>query len=305
MAEVELAENAPTGGIVKLAEDALTVVRDSIVPLKLDVAIIRPGWGNKKDGHYYPPETLRRDSPLVFPGIKMYESDHRDEEKSTRTWVSTVKNISGFAEDGTPIGRVVIHDEDFAKRIIALNEEDMLDKMECSILGKGKVRKGSVDGRKGKIVEAITEARSVDWVTRGGAGGHALNLAESGGDDMTEEHREQEQEQEEAQVGEQAVEEILSETAVAAILDEASLPDAAKTRLKAAEYADEDALKEAVSAEVKYLKEITGAGRPVMRADKEQVTVEPMSEAEDNKAWNKIYMDHGLAPLYDSEGGIG
>jgi hypothetical protein len=300
MAEVELAENAPTGGIVRLAEDALTVVRDSIVPLKLDVAIIRPGWGNKKDGHYYPPETLRRDSPLVFPGIKMYESDHRDEEKSTRTWVSTVKNISGFAEDGTPIGRVVIHDEGFAKRIIALNEEGMLDKMECSILGKGKVRKGSVDGRSGKIVEAITEARSVDWVTRGGAGGHALNLAESGGDDMTEEHQEQEQ-VEEARTEEPAEIVVLNEAAVAAILAESSLPDAAKSRLQAAEYEDEDAVKEAVSAEVKYLKEITGAGKPVMHGDRETVQNEPMSEAEDNAEWDRIRMRHSLAPIY---GGI-
>ncbi|NIQ92599.1 MAG: hypothetical protein GWN93_27920, partial [Deltaproteobacteria bacterium] len=187
VAEVELAESS-SGAVIGLAEDIATAAaQSSIVPLKLNVGIIRPGWGNKKDGHYYPAETLRRDSAAVFPGIKMYESDHRDEEKSTRTWVSTVDEITGFTEDGAPIGRVVVHDEGFAKRLLALNEAGILNKMECSILGTGKVRKGEIDGRKGKIVEAITDARSVDWVTRGGAGGHALNLAESGGDsDMKE-----------------------------------------------------------------------------------------------------------------------
>ncbi|NIQ90184.1 MAG: hypothetical protein GWN93_14595, partial [Deltaproteobacteria bacterium] len=73
--------------------------------------------------------------------------------------------------------------------------------------------------------------------------------------------------------------EILSETAVAAILDESNLPDAAKDRLKAAEYETEEAVQERVAAEVEYLKTITEAGKPVMHGDRETVKEEPMSEA--------------------------
>lgn len=54
----------------------------------------------------------------------------------------------------------------------------MLGKMECSILAGGMARKGKVDGVAGNIVERITEALAVDWVTRAGAGGRALDLAE-------------------------------------------------------------------------------------------------------------------------------
>lgn len=113
-----------------------------------------------------------------------------------------------------------------------------------------------------------------------------------------EKHEEQEQEQVEEKQEEVAQIEILSETAVAAILDESTLPDAAKSRLKVAEYKDEEAVQEAVSAEVKYLQDITEAGKPVMHGDRETVQDEPMSEAEKEAAWNKIYEAHGLTPLY-------
>jgi hypothetical protein len=297
VAEAELAESS-AGQIIGLAEDIATATaRESIVPLKLNVAIIQPGWGNSKDGHYYPSETLRRDSAAVFPGIKMHESDHRDDEKSTRTWVSTVDEITGFTEGGAPIGRVIVHDKGFAERILALNAAGMLGKMECSILGTGKVRKGEIDGRKGKIVEAITNARNVDWVTRAGAGGRALNLAEmSGGDDMSEEHQEQEQVQEEK--AQEAEVTMLSEDTVTAILSESTLPDAARAKLQAAEYEDEEAVNGAIAAEVKYLKEITDAGKPVTRGDREQVAEEPMSEADYETGLNSIWQRHGLEPLY-------
>jgi hypothetical protein len=114
----------------------------------------------------------------VFEGAKMYETDHRQQEKSTRTWVSTIRTISGFTETGAPVARVIVHDEDFAKRLKALSEAAMLEKMECSILALGEAKRGKVDGKEANIVERITEAQSVDWVTRAGAGGRALKLTE-------------------------------------------------------------------------------------------------------------------------------
>ena len=176
-AETALAESA-SGHVIALAEQLPLPGSEKIVPLHLDVALIRPGWGNKRDNHYYPRDVVERDAP-VFAGVKMYETDHRQDEKSTRTWVSTVKEIVGYTDDGAPIGRVSVHDRNFAERLMALAADDLLEKMECSILAAGTARKGEVDGRKGHVVEAITSAESVDWVTRAGCGGRALKLAET------------------------------------------------------------------------------------------------------------------------------
>ena len=138
-----------------------TADQNDHVPLVMEVGIIRPGPGNSRDNHYYPEAMLRRDAH-VFAGVKMYESDHRDEEKSTRTWVSTVAEVTGFEEDGTPVGKVIVHDPDFARRILALNEAGLLSKMECSILAAGTAKRGVVDGKKYRVVESITEAFAVD-----------------------------------------------------------------------------------------------------------------------------------------------
>lgn len=183
--QAEMSEMA-FGHALRLVEDDPGIsppAGGSIVPMALDVAFIEPGWGNEQDKHYYPAEVLKRDAH-VFEGAKMYETDHRPQEKSTRTWVSTIREIAGFTETGAPVARVIVHDEDFAKRLKALSEgtmpdgTSMLEKMECSILALGAAKKGKIDGKEANIVERITEAQSVDWVTRAGAGGRALKLTE-------------------------------------------------------------------------------------------------------------------------------
>jgi hypothetical protein len=253
-----------SGHAVRLVEAAPP---GAIVPLTLDAVLIEPGFGNKRDGHYYPKEVLKRDAN-VFAGIKMYETDHVQKDKSTRTWVSTVKEIVGFTSTGAPIGKVVVHVPSFAERVLALDEAELLDKMECSILATGMAKKGKVEGRKARIVESITEADSVDWVTRAGAGGRALSLSENEGGSMDPKEKEQEeQELEEVQISEDSDEdapdpEPLSEEAVAERLGETNLPQASRDRLSEAEYADEDELEEAVQAEVDYVKAITGSGKP-------------------------------------------
>ena len=62
----EFTESA-SGRVVGLVE-AKPVFPDSVVPLHLDAILIEPGWGNAKDGHYYPREVLERDAK-VFEGI--------------------------------------------------------------------------------------------------------------------------------------------------------------------------------------------------------------------------------------------
>jgi len=156
--------------------------------LRMKVAIIQPGWGNTRDNNYYS-ESMLRLNASKFVGAKMYETDHRDEEKSTRTWVSSVKEIVGF-DNGAPIGLVSIYDANFEKKIRKLNADGQIHQMECSVYGDGRFQTGfELGGRKGKNVLEITDIKSVDWVTRAGAGGRVLSLAESinGGITMTDE----------------------------------------------------------------------------------------------------------------------
>jgi hypothetical protein len=314
-AEIELAESA-SGHVISLAEQLQPAGSEQIVPLHLDVALITPGWGNKRDNHYYPRQVVERDAG-VFAGVKMFETDHRQDEKSTRTWVSTVKEIVGHTDDGAPIGRVSVHDRNFAERLMALSADDLLEKMECSILASGTARKGEIDGKKGHVVEAITSAESVDWVTRAGAGGRALSLAESdtGGESMADEQTEVIEEQEpaeEAPVEEQLEEVTLQEQQepeeppapamlepekVQELVEATSLPDAAKAKLSEAEYADEDEARAAIAAEVAYVKELTGSGKPFAQGAGSAPEHKPRSAEESDADWNRILTEVGMPYL--------
>jgi uncharacterized protein YdaT len=266
--------------------------------LRMDIAIIRPGWGNKVDNHYYSSEMLRN-CAQNFSGAKMYETDHVQAEKNTRTWVSTITDIVGFTEDGAPIGRVAIHDPNFAERVRNLNKAGLLSKMECSIYAAGKAAGGfELNGRKGKQVLEISDVSSVDWVTKAGAGGRALSLAESNGGDTMEENKtaveaaQPETEAvettetvvpvkvEEAEAvtsgsEEQVVESTpttdiaepeqstlaLAAEVVRSLLDASKLPDIAVARLAKGEYQNETVLNDAVENERQYLSELLNAGK--------------------------------------------
>lgn len=237
--------------------------------LYMNIQPIRPGAGNSKDNHWYSREMLSANASKLV-GARMYETDHRPNEKSTRTWVSTITELTGFTDDGAPIMRVAVHDPNFAQRVRNLAEgkdeagKSLLTKLECSLLANGVAKPGNVNGKQYKVIESITDVESVDWVTRAGAGGHALEIAECDGGIMDEQKTEQATEQPtqpepvaEAQVVR------LSEAAVGALLkSETRLPAASRVRLAEAQYETEDAVKAAMTKELEYLSEAVGAGKP-------------------------------------------
>lgn len=280
--ESDLAESA--GGFLALAEGDATPADGNRAPLRVEFALIKPGFGNKRDNNYYPADVLKRDCG-VFEGVKMYTTDHRAGEKSERTEVAVVEQMPvRFLDDGTPVGMAAIFDPAFAEKTRNRAAMGQLHTLENSILGRGKSKKGEVAGKKANIVEALTEGISVDWVTTAGAGGRALNLAEAESEieevnDMKiederiedEQQPEPEPEPEPEPVTEGAEEQQpvwLSEDAVTTILADAKLPDTAKERLRVIQYPDQDALKEAVQAEADYIKELTKAGQPVVTQGK-------------------------------------
>jgi hypothetical protein len=290
---------AGIGDVVELQEAA----ENSL--LGMDVQIIRPGWGNKKDGHYYPAEMLRAYAER-FVGAKMYETDHKQAEKSTRTWVSTIGEIKGYTDDGAPIAKVIVHDPNFAERVRNLKAANLLEKMECSILADGTARPGEIAGRKGKIVESITDVSSVDWVTRAGAGGHALSLAENdeGGTDMPVLDEGQEvvpatdsaTPEIVAEAGEETTTQPtrLSETQVLDVLSKTKLPEASKERLCEGDYETEATLQEAVTKEIAYVKKITGSGQPFGMGDTKAPQAEKLSETEIEARKQGVYKKYGL-----------
>jgi len=263
-------------------------------PLHAVVRVIKPGWGNKTHNHYYPKDILQRDAHR-FIGAKMYETDHRPQEKSTRTWVSTVEDIVGF-DDGAPLAKVAVHDTSFGERLKNLDKLGMLEKMECSIYANGLAKKGfKLDGREGKQVESITGVSSVDWVTRAGAGGAAVRLLENEESSMDEDVKIPEVEEvveteeelaEDVEPVEIVESEELSVERVKEILAETSLPKHAQTRIAfTGRFSSEEDVIELAEAEIEYLKEITRAGKPfaMKKSEKPQDSVNKFAEAEKAK----------------------
>jgi hypothetical protein len=255
-----------------------TIAHSNDGPVMLRVVPIQPGWGNQRDNHYYSADVLKRDAQRLI-GAKMYETDHRDDEKSTRTWVSTVTGIHGFSDDGAPVAEVVVHDPVFARKVLNLNTANLLNKLECSISGEGRVRAGKIGERDGKIVDEILNIHSVDWVTRAGAGGHADAIMENEETDMTDE---------------EVV--FLTDEQVTEVLDSLNIPrQEIRERLEEGEYQTEDEVKGALDREVEYVKRLTESGRPrdMGGAEEEEEPnrsrAEILAEAEERK--NKLALD--------------
>lgn len=296
-------EGTITGRALAIAE-AGDVAGGGTVPLILEIAAITPGWGNRRDNHYYPAEMLAEYAPRVLRDVKMYESNHG--AKTNREWVSTILETDRFLEDGTPVSRVGVHDPGFAQRVQALASLGKLHLLECSILASGRASKYEEGGRKGKRIEEIyAEPRpDVDWVTRAGAGGRALAIAESGGETMP---GQTEEPPEGAQVAESqsdatetvslqegdateeagAVVTALAEAEVRAALP-AGLPQPARDRLLAGQYADAAALSAAVTAEVEYVKALTGSGRPWGQGETQAPGPVALTEDEKRQRFNTI-----------------
>lgn len=230
-------------------------------PLIMTIRPVKAGWGNPRDNHYYPLDMLEGGFAPAYDGVKMYETNHVNSETNNRNWVSTYMETQ--AVDGVgPIGMVGVHDPAFAQKVLNLQELGLLEKLECSIRGPGKATPFEKDGRKGKSITELAEGQSIDWVSRGGAGGQALPLAESEKGTM-EKQKEEEQEKQPAQAAE-AKSVTISEKDAASIIDAAAtLPDVSKAHLKERIYETADDVTRAVEEHIPYVKALTKGGQPV------------------------------------------
>lgn len=141
----------------------------------IPITIIKPGWS--LNNRYYGADMLKRDHK-VFEGAKMFANHQTEAEQKARPegdvrdWVA---NLSGvFAEtDGTLRGTATFTDPQFKEKVNLLRKQGLISQLGVSIRAMGESSDGEIAGKKGKIVEALHGARSVDFVTFAGAGGKA------------------------------------------------------------------------------------------------------------------------------------
>jgi len=279
----------------KFSESAMPIItlveteapRNRRGPLDMDVAIIKVGPGNARDRHYYTREMLERDGH-VFNGLTMHVVDHREDLRAETTDVSTITEIKGVQKlaDGQEylVARVVAYDPDFCEKTRNRAERQRLGQLQCSIIGEGEATAQEIDGESYNVVTAINKGLYVDWVTRAGAGGHALALAESAAepeaDALEDEDPAATQPTEAAPapavkgvlLTEDAappapveVEEVIGSLPLAEVLAElgkTNLPAASVVTLAEATYPATPALTAAIATEVARLK-AAGSGQPV------------------------------------------
>ena len=88
----------------------------------------------------------------------------------------------------------------------------------------------------------------------------------------------------------------LSEIAVSEILANpgVNLPKISVTRLAERDYADEEAIRDAITAEVAYITALTGAGKPKDLGSTQALRETIMTEADRAKAIDDILVRHGM-----------
>lgn len=147
------------------------------------IDIIRSGW-NTSGSRYYPAEVLERDVPKTYPaGSHMYidhparSEDEDRPERSLTTLAATFLETPWAVQEAD--GRTVMRT---TARVFSTWQpliREAWPVIGVSINGNGHGEWGEREGRSGTIVEELTYGRSVDFVTKPGAGGRVVGLLES------------------------------------------------------------------------------------------------------------------------------
>jgi len=171
-----LSEAAIEGDCVPLA--AIDLTEAATASLKL----IAPGWGASG---YYSPSVLRSAASVFAKGTKMFWNHQTAAEEASRPEGDLSKLAAELTEDARWDESGASGPGLYAKAKVfeqyAPAVKDLAPHIGVSIRASGLGRQGEAEGRKGLIVEKLTSAKSVDFVTIPGAGGQVLSLFESAG----------------------------------------------------------------------------------------------------------------------------
>lgn len=151
---------------------------------RLQLRVIEAGH-NKSGTRYYGAEMLRRDAAR-FGGVKMFANHQTEQEERQRpegslhNWVGNVLETWFDPTARAVLGKAVVHDDSFKRKLDRLAEHQLLAEMGVSIRAVGEGRETQVDGRRTYAVERIADVLSVDFVTYAGAGGRIEALESAG-----------------------------------------------------------------------------------------------------------------------------
>lgn len=159
---------------MKITIDGVLLAEADITNGRVPIKIIQTGWGSSG---YYSEGLLKRDY-MLFEGAQMYWNH----PKSSDEWERPERDLNDFAailrevtwqEQGIEGPGLYGVAEVFNRYLPII--EDIGQHIGISIRAIGQGSEGSAEGRDGMIVERFTEVRSVDFVTRAGAGGKVVS----------------------------------------------------------------------------------------------------------------------------------
>lgn len=150
------------------------------------VQLINPGWGSS--GFYSSQILAEAARTKVFgAGLHMY-ADHPTAVENEERPERSVRDLWGVLTSDATIGTggsLVAEAKVFAPYRPLV--DDMKESIGLSIRALGQFEMGEAEGRTGRLITSLDEARSVDFVTAAGRGGRILELVESArGEALTE-----------------------------------------------------------------------------------------------------------------------
>ncbi len=154
----------------------IETIKGDVVPVK----IIQPGWGSSG---YYSSEVLARDAGVYIKGTKMFwdhpglAEDKDRPERSLRDVAGVLASDGRWEANGSKGPGIYASAKVFDAFKGPLAE--LAPHIGVSHRALGKAKNGEAEGRKGPIIQEITAAQSVDFVTSPGAGGAVLQMFES------------------------------------------------------------------------------------------------------------------------------
>jgi len=156
-------------------------IREEFVPLNeampradgtLLIKIIQPGWGSSG---YYSEALLQNSVQQYHSGLHNFwnhqtEAEMQERpERDLRDLASVQVEDAWYDPNGPQGPGLYSRVKPFSQYTEAITE--MAPYIGMSHVALGKAKEGEADGRKGPIIESISQVRSVDYVTRPGAGG--------------------------------------------------------------------------------------------------------------------------------------
>jgi hypothetical protein len=161
--------------VIDLLERA--VKKDGTIPIK----IIQPGQGSTG---FYPAGVLKRDGPKVFKmGTQMFWDHPTVQEEGDRP-EGSLRDLAGeFVEDARWEDQGAAGPGLYTRAKIFSPFREVIDEIGpnigVSIRAKGVAKNGQVGGKATPILEELKSVKSVDFVTRAGAGGKVVEIFEA------------------------------------------------------------------------------------------------------------------------------